>query len=379
MHFRLEAGNQIVIVRIIIALSLAMLGTVWSVFLLHLGLSEAQIGLYSSFVMFLAVSASFIVPFLLQRFRKGILVLWCVFIPALLYFLVGAYQSFLIFAIATSLAAVLQVIRVNAFDILMHDATSKQTYSQLQGLHYSLLNVMWLTGPLLTGFFLAHYSYDVVFYVIGGLFLLAAFIFIFFHIKEHLHQFTNIRFPVISYLKDTRQRLPYLLSFGTHSWWSLGEIYFPIFLITSGAGVQYVAIFMALWCVPPIIMEYPIGRLAKKIPLKHFFRIGFFGLFVIAVSCFFIDNIWIIFWLLILSGAFASLIEPLNEPFFFARTKSKDEANFLPFFITSKFLGPAISRGVTGLVLLVLVNQYAYLVFALICLLCFIGALFVKR
>jgi len=273
--------------------------------------------------------------------------------------------SFLIIAVVITIS---YVFRESSFGIIFRDSVSSKELNRAESLLYTLLNIGWLVGPLIAGFFLVKFGILSVFMAATGFFTISLIFFLTMHFKPKQKKIKkinrNIKLNLLDFIKNKDLHLPYLITTGLAIWWTLIFIYTPLFIIEAGLSEFYVALFIGLAMLPLVLFEYKVGLLSEKLGLKLFFILGFTGLFIVGLICFFISNILIILLLIIIGSIFAAFIEPLKDTFFFKSIKQKDEEKYFPIYNTSRYLGGFIGKFTVVLILVFLAKQFTYLIIA---------------
>ncbi len=376
-------GNELILVRLFLALGLGAIETVWAVYMSSLGLSVSAIGFISSlFLVFSLLFAISSTP-ILEKFKQTHLLIMSLILSIISYLVLGFSHTLILFIIFALVIIVANVLRTECFNIIFRDNVSNKDLNGKEGLMYALLNVGWLIGPLIAGFFMINFGISSVFFVVALLFIIGYSLFLLMNLKSISKKrkkiddniFRNIK----SFIKNKKMRSPYFMTLGIKTWWSFIYIYMPLFILYHGFGATTIAIFLSAIIIPLVLFERQIGQASLKFGFKRFFLIGYAGLMLTAITVFFIPNIIVQLILLVLASIFAAFIEPIQETFFFKRTKTLDEEKYYPIFSTSRDVGGLIGKLPVALILLFLANKFAYLTLFAIMAIFFLLALRIKE
>lgn len=367
--------------RLIASLGLAAVDTVWAIYMSLFGFSDSLVGFISAFLVIISLLFSFYSTIILEKLGEYKVLLWGLFLTGVSYLIVGYYDNVIVFLIFSLILTLATVLRLESFDILFRDESTKRELNSNEALMYSLLNIGWFIGPLIAGFILAKYGISMVF-MVSSLFIFLTFL-IFLKIDPNLKKknrdiidsniFNNIR----NYIKDKKLRIPYLVAGGVEIWWALIYIYTPLFILDKGLGEEIVGFFLAAVTIPLILAEVEVGKMSEKFGFKKFIASGFFLLGSFAIACFFLDNMYLILVILVLASFAMSFIEPLQDSYFFNQLKrSTDEEKFYPIYSTATDFGSFIGKFSIATILLFLHNSYAYLMIGF--LMCVLGIISLK-
>jgi len=357
--------RELVAVRTLTAIGLGAVATVMSLYLNTFGLSVSEIGFISA--GFLLISFLFTVNSarILERFEQTSLLIFSIGLSCLSYFLIGIFNSLPIFLLLMSFVMIAGALRTESFNIIFRDNLKNKNLNEEEGLMYSLLNIGWLVGPLIAGFFMIKFGLSSVFIFTSIFFAIALLLFLTMNLKNIKKKRAGIDDSswknFLDFIKNKKQHRPCLMSLGLQIWWAMIYVYVPLFIIKNGLNETAVAIFMALIVLPLILMEKQVGKWSVKIGMGSFFRKGFLGLAILSLILFFVEDIILQLVLIFLGSLFASFIEPLQDTFFFRRTKKLEEEKYYPLFQTSRDIGGLLGKFLLAFVLLFAPYSFVYL------------------
>lgn len=230
-HRRLSRGKGLSFLRLFIAIGLANIDTIWALYMNSFGLSESLIGFISSGLVIASVIFTLFSTPIIEYFKQTKILIISLIFSIIAYVSIGIFDNLTIFLIMAGLLIITGVLRLECFDILFRDNTSKKDFNKEEGFMYSLLNFGWLVGPLIAGFFILKFGLSSVFIAAAGFFLISVILLFFSRVKQankkrktcDINCIRNIK----DYLSDKNLRLPYLMATGVEVWWALVYIYVP--------------------------------------------------------------------------------------------------------------------------------------------------------
>ncbi len=363
---RVNTSTRLAFVRFFISLALAATNTIWVIYLFGFSLSDSTIGFISAFFLAISLIASILIVPVIEKVSLRKLVISSLLVGSVGYATIFFYQNLYFFLIISFIITIAATIRVSALDICFRDNTTNDTLNKQIGLLYTILNVAWLVGPLVAGFFLLEFGMQTVFLFVALFYAISLFLFSVIKTEEKVkkreildkHILLNIKY----YLKEKKLRESYVMSAGLQVWWSLVYIYVPLFIINNGLNAAVISIFFTIAVIPLIISEYKIGQLADTKGYKFFFERGFLLLAITAIILFFLNNIYVELTILAFASFFAACIEPIQDSFFFKYVKNQDEEKYYPLFSTAVDIGGIIGKVLPAIGLLFLPANYVYLI-----------------
>lgn len=367
---KLTKSTELAIIYFIIGIGLAALDTVWALYFHYFGLNESVIGFISASTVILCLLFSFFSTPLMQKYDKTKIIVLSLITNIICYLAIYFFNNVYAYIILSVIISIAYVFRINSYDITFRDNTPTNILNKQEGLFYSAINLSWLIGPLIGGFFLIKFGIQSVFLFSAISATISLIIFLTLKLKKIEKKIIGYDYNPLKNIKDffkSKKRFySYLMSLGIYAWFGLIYIYVPLFLINKGVGEYFIGIFLALVCVPPLLSEYLIGKLSEKYGFKIFFMLGYGGLFLASILLFLINNIAIQIVILIFSGFFIACLEPLQDSFFFRNVYRHEEEKFYPVYATATHVGNFLSKILIAGTLIFFVDDYAYLIISII-------------
>ncbi len=376
---------RLAIVGFLTSFAAAFIDTIWAVYMQNSfekivspSIAIVLVGFFSAFLTIIAFFAFFIsVPFIENKNKSRLYSLSLIFY-LIVYFLFAINTNPYVFAILAIVTTILTTLRITSFGIIIRDKSKETELSRNEGVMYTLMNIAWVIGPLLSGLLSEILGISFVF-VISAIFIFLALIsFRVSRIKDSnlrkkidKHMFKNFK----EFFSNKNRVLSYILGGGIPIWWALIYLFVPMFIIKSGLQIEWVGFFMFAIAVPLILFEYIFAKLAGKVGFKKMFRVGFFILFLAALSCFLISdmsvilgikNIYVIMSILALASVGAAMCEPTAEAYFFDLLKGKEELHFYGPYNTNLEVSRLIAYALPSVLLIFLPFKFVFLFFAVI-------------
>jgi MFS family permease len=360
------------IVSMIVALSSAMIDSVWAIYLDSFIHSEVGVGIISAILTLISFGSYFIFIPLIQTSNKSNLFLNSLVLFSSTYMLFALISDFFIFLLLAITVTLLYVLRMTSFGIIVRDASSERDLVKNEGLIYTFFNIAWVLGPLLAGFLLAKFGntegITFVFVSASVFILLAFFVFKISNIKNKnvlKKPDKKVLNNFISFFKQRDRVFAYALGGGVHLWFCFLYIFVPLHMVRSGLPEAYVGYFLFAAAIPWILFEYYFSKRAFEIGFKKIFKIGFLIIAFCSLACFFLTNIYIILGILILASMGIAMVEPVAEAYFFdvLRTK-KEELRFYNPYSTTVDSAHFLGRVSSTIILFFLPFRFLFLLFA---------------
>lgn len=357
------------IVGLVMTIGMASVDTIWSLYLFSFLKSEVKVGFLAAFFTAISFFSSIaLIPFI-ERMDESVMYKWIIFINGMVYFAFAINRSFIILIVLAIINVVILNARITTFGILVRNESRLKDLGKDESLVYTLLNIGWLVGPLIAGFAADRFSINFVF-LLASIFVMLSFLMTL-QIKlkrsrivreNHKNLIKNFK----AYFKNWKRVSAYIVSSGVAFWWSFIYIFMPLEIIKRGLSPSFVGLFLFLIVVPLILFEYVAGKLADRHGFRIFFICGFLALSLLSGMLFFMDNILMIAIYLVIGSFAIAFIEPLQESYFFACIKKKDEEVYYPTFLTSKPIALTLSRVMIALILLQLSFNHIFIMMSLV-------------
>ncbi len=385
-HFRRKYPSMLsglLLPRFLTAMGVASIASIWSMYMNTFSLSESTIGYISSALILVSLLTSLKSTIILEKINESKIFLISILVTALSCLILFKLHNLTLFIIIAIIMSAAAVFRNNSYAIMYRDLSKKEELNSREGLLYSLLNMGWFLGSLFTGLIIYITDLNFVWLANSLIIFLGAILFYFSKISDPKKRREKIDGHIAKnishYFNKPKLISPYLIAVGMEIWWTFIFLYIPLFVINSGNSPVIAVVFLSLINIPLIFMEFIVGRLSSRFGFRIFFSIGFLSLAVIAMLCYFMwSNIYLVLALLIIASFFASFVEPLQDSFFFSRTRKQDEDKFFPVFATSSLIGNMFSKFFIATLLLFLPEKFSYIAIAIIMLAMFVISVKIK-
>lgn len=360
---------KLAIITFIISLGYALVDTIWAVYMEGIFHNISIISYVSAFLTMVAFFSFFFLIPIIERNNKAFLLKLSLFFVGVSYLIFSFSKNLVLFFISALSLVIFTSLRINALGIIIRDKSSKRNLSRNEGLVYTFFNIAWLIGPLFAGFISQIYGIPIIF-VLGSLFILIS-LFVFHvskindgNIKKKVdgNPFLNFK----DYFKSKDRRNAYIVGGGVNFWLILIYLYMPIYILRSGLNELWIGYFLFAVSIPIVLLEYSSSKIAGKIGFKKMFKIGYLLLSLVALSCFFISNLYVIMGLLVIGSIGISIIEPTTEAYFFDTLKKKeDESRFYGPYNTTIDTSYFIGNILAGTILLFFDFKFVFIFFSI--------------
>jgi len=231
--------------------------------------------------------------------------------------------SFLLFLIVSNLFYL-------NLDVLLEKYTTNSSTGSIRGIFMSVSNSAWVISPLIAGFIISETNHQTVFLVAGLLLLPTILILLlnFKDFKDSPYKITPLS-KLITILPKHKDTLKIWMSnFLLYFFYSWMVIYMPIYLHNDmGFDWKTIGLMFTLMLMPFVILEAPLGKLAdERFGEKEMLSAGFIiiGLGTAFLGFIAIPDFWLFASGLVITRIGASMIEIMNETYFFKKCDASD-------------------------------------------------------
>ena len=296
-HRHLKPITKLGVTYVFLSIGISLAATIWSVYLNSFLNNISLVGFLTSLFTVIEVFAYLILIPLIEKTNKAKMFIVSLVFFAISYLLLSVYSNIYVVIILGILIAIFSSLRVTLAGLVVRDNTEDDSVSKNEGVIYALLNSAWFVGPLIAGYLAKVYGFSSVFFFAAVFVLMSIFVFNFFRIKDNRKTKNldkHIFRVVIEFFKNRERTLTYILTLSVSFWWTFIYVYMPIYIVDKGYGALLLGFFLAGVSVPLIFCDYISGKIANKRGFKKLFFVGFISLGTLAISCFFISNIYVV-------------------------------------------------------------------------------------
>lgn len=372
MTMHLKKINRMYILSFLFTLHIALSAYVNSIFLSNY-ISEKYVGILytisSVTTLILLLKSSNI----LKSFGNKKLTLYLLLINMLS--LTGMIASTNPYIIATSFVLFVSTNTQILFciDIFIEHFGNKKTVGKNRGLYLMIINLAWISSPLLVSMFIKNEGGYRIIYLISFIATIIMTIGLFFSIKKFKDK-SYEKTPFIEtykYLKTNHHMLMItIINFILQFFYAWMVVYTPIYLFKHiGFGWSELGIIFTIMLSPFVIFGLPIGILIDKYHMSKRILL-YIGFIIISISTLLISIMTtksIILWAIILfmTRVGASIIETTSEIYFFTHIK-EEETFLLSVFRDMMPIAYIIAPLIATLVFIYLPFNYLFIVLSII-------------
>lgn len=358
--------GKLALVGFIVAFASAIIDTIWAVYLDSFLNNAALVGFISAGLTVISFFSFFIFIPLIEKTKKSTIYFFTLTLMAATYLLFAINTKFYFLILLAALITILYTLRLTSFGIIVKDKSPEKQLARNEGLMYSFWNVAWVIGPLIAGYISESFGIRLIFVLAAIFVLIAALIFKISgirdaNIKKKVHK--NLIKNFIDFFKDKDRTKAYILGGGVNLWWVFIYLFMPLYIIRQGLDTLWVGYFLFAVAVPLIIFTFPFAKLAGKIGFKTIFKIGFLIPGILAITCFFINNVYVVLGILACASVGLAMLESTTEAYFFDVTKEKDEPRFYGPYNTTIEVNHFIGKILAATLLIFLPFEYIFLLF----------------
>lgn len=346
----------------------------------HLGVGEAQIGLFVSASSISNIIISFIFAYISDHYvnRKLILSIGLVsaIISYFLYTVLGDFNQVLlvsIFVMGISACITPQLFALS-HQMLSEDKVEEHEINSNMTLLRTMISISWAVGPLVGAYFLEWFGFSGLFLITGLMFLLA-FIIV-------LTVFKNTKINKSNNINKKEERTQEIVEEKSTSF-LIVFIYFIIFVLVQmvssmidnifpiyitqilGYSNSYIGVISSFSAVVEIPLMIYFAMLSRRFELTKLLNVGFVACLLFLVLFSMLDQIILIIGIYALKSLFYSVTIGLGMSFFQNMIPNKVGISTTLFINTSSF-----GKIISGIVIGVLGNSYnsifIFLIFVII-------------
>ena len=357
---------KLAVTAFIVALAASVIDTIWAVYIDSFVHNVSLVGYLSAALTIISLFSHFLFIPLIEKTKKSTIYFTTLILMAITYFLFAINTKFYFFVVLAFVSTILLSLRITSFGIIIKDKSRQKKLSRNEGLMYSFWNVAWVIGPLIAGYISEKFGLSIIFVLAAIFVLLGSLFFKISKIKDSnikKKPDTNLRKNFIDFFKNKQRRHAYLLGGGVNLWWILIYLFMPLYIIRNGLDTLWIGYFLFAIPIPLILLEFTFAKLAGKIGFKKIFKIGFLIPAILVTACFFINNIYIILGLLVLSSVGLAMLEPTTEAYFFDVVSKKDEPRFYGPYNTTIEVNQIFGKILASSLLIFLPFKFVFLLF----------------
>ncbi len=313
------------------AISTALPSYIHSSFLQQF-VSLRYVGLYITLATFLTLLSISIFPVFIRRFSNYRVMMTLLFLNIIgVLFLVQAENRWLVLLFFVIVYVSLNLLAIN-LDIFLENVSDDQHTGRIRSTFLTIMNIGWVISPLLMGFLTGEENRYWLVYLLAGLALLPAIVILFSQrriVRDHIH-YKNRKLKEIWQIISGNKNLAciYLVSLVLRFFYALMVLYTPIYLHQQfGFSWQVLGVVFTVMLLPFVILQMPAGALADKyLGEKEIMATGFLIMMIFTGMIFFLQSTSIYVWaaVLFMTRVGASLVEVMQESYFFKHVDSED-------------------------------------------------------
>lgn len=379
----LKPTYEIVVTRMIFTLGVAITTVGVPLYLIELGASDAQVGMYIGAVALLIGALTLFLPPILEKFNQLKILIISYILTGLGLVTFGYTDNLFVALLLLFVIHFCITTGTDSLGILFKDSTrNKDEFTRDTGLMGSLINLSWFIGPLLGGLML-NYSGPNGLFLMSGLFCLLGAFFILLLPFKTLNKKrpkidTSLKENLRFYLARPRLRIAYIQNMSIAVWWGFIWTFIPIFMVKQGYSVASIGIYIGLTQLPLFLFEFKTVKILNRYSYRAVFSVSYALLAIAAIFAFFTPAYSAGLLALLFGSIALSFIEPVSQLYFFDQVTKLEEEKTYPIYGTSNIVGGTVIRMIIGAGLALFVDRAAFLILAALMLYTAYNALKIK-
>ncbi len=216
-------------------------------------------------------------------------------------------------------------------DVFLEAVSDDRVTGRIRTNMLAVLNIAVFLAPMLMGYIVGDNNYLRI-YLIGGVIFFPVLFLLFFQKKlmADQTQYNERSFKVLRQVFKTNKNIPkvFAIQFALRFFFASMVLYTPIYLYNYlGFSWSQLGPMFTIMLLPFLLLQIPAGRLADKILGEKEMTIAglIFMITFTTVIIFFSSESWLLWaFVLFLTRVGASLVEAMNESFFFKQVSNQD-------------------------------------------------------
>ncbi|MEN9552278.1 MAG: hypothetical protein RI935_655 [Candidatus Parcubacteria bacterium] len=264
----------------------------------------------------------------------------------------------------------LQTLLYVSLNIFIETFSKHSNIGSIRGIFLSILHIGILISPLIAGFILKHFSFEVLYTVasltlLPYLYLVHAYLS---HIKDPAYHTADMWSALKDSLKNKNLRAAIVAKFMVECFYAVMVIYTPLYLTTLDIPLTtYLSFIIPIALIPLVLLPYELGRLADtKYGEKEILLIGLLILIVISFTCAMITSSSPYIWafILFISRVGASFVDTMSFTYYFKKI-NKEDSSFTTLFVNMYTFG-TITVGGLGILIYPFIQERPELMFVIL-------------
>lgn len=331
---------------------------------------EANLGLVYSAVAVISILISYNFAWLERRLGVRLVTLICIAITLLCLALLATITAISITIVAVIAYLAFEFILLICFDLYIETLSKDALTGNIRGINLTMQSMAFVFGPMIMGLVVVEGNYGPMFLTSALLMLPIAFIYI-----SSLHTVKTVAprpgrvIDAIKTLgKNQDLRTIFFSGCALELFYNWMTIYTPIYLYAHmGFSVSDTAIIFPIMLMPFVLFQLPLGILSDRYwGEKEILIAGYVIAGVSTAGLYFLQTPNVLLWalMLFLTRTGASMIEVMNETYFFKKVGAKD-ASVIMLFRNARQYNNIIGPLVAGLVLIFLPFKMLFIILGL--------------
>ena len=314
--------------------SIASFYTIFPIILYEKIGTEDHVGYYNSVIALIGLITCILSSYLFCKYSKAIITKITLAASIILLILMTmATNIWEIMFLDIPRAACLAISTI-AIALYVGDYSNQNNIAKNEARYYLFCNIGWFSAPIITGLMVKFYGNESMFILCSAFMGLALLYFMHQHLisrhpdinKEddvHDEDFNQLLPHLITFFKDKERIKVFLMAAGLNFQWT-GMVYVLIAVRMMGYGMDVVGLIAALRCLPLMLLEPWVGKLASKNGVRKYLVFGFMFSALVSLSFLFLDGNWLLAMFCVANIGMA-FVEPLQETYFFKVVKNKKD------------------------------------------------------
>lgn len=360
-------------IRLLNGIGFSIFDAVFAIYMLSMLYKDSYVGYLSAGVAIVTIFANLYLIPMFERKKSSSLFFYSLVAYAIIFCLFAINRNIYVFVFLFVVIHIAKLILDESYDLLVRKESGKNSISRSEGLVYSIGNIGWLVGPLISGFIAERYSIPMSFLLSAVFIMMSLISFKLSGIHDTTHKIKHVDNKIIKNFKDFIKKKDLLKGFYVNAfnyfWWTMIYLFVPMYMVNNGVSLHYVGVFLFAVVIPAVLFEYKFSKVMVEKTYKRMLSYAFLIIALCSFIAFFELNVYFSLSFLIFATIGMAIIEPSTKSYFFMLVKSKKaQEKYLGPYQIAHFCGGLFAKVLFSSILLFLPMKFVFLSVCFVCL-----------
>ncbi len=376
-----EKSTQFIFLILFISIGFGIFDAIFSIYLESILKNPSFVGFASALIVMVMFFTYLFLTQIYSKYPTTKVWIYSTFLMAFCLFLLYFFENILIISFLAVISFISIALHYNSSAVILRHSTNLVNIGKIQGYYYTIRNLGWFFGPLISSVIVYKFGLLNNFFAIGLFIFIGWLLFLYYNIdiyeekKKEPITFRYIYQNISDFFRNKELFKLYFIRGSLAVFWSVIYIFTPLYIILNNLDLSFVGIYLGVAIIPTILLEFQIGKITDSVKIKKLFVVGILFIIFFMVLAFIINNIYFSLAAILLSIIGAAFLEPTCETYFFRNVNKFIADRYYGVYRTSDGFFSLVTRLFFGFILLFLSIKFVYLFTGIF----FIGFLYVAN